>query len=329
MAHHGPAAFEATIPHDYLYSMIGLCGGSELLPPELAPDYQKSFPRVCEDYARCIIKATGSVAILARTFWQLWPDYDEALAEDLPSWVPDFRASQRSLSVEGDVNPPNVSFAGPDGELLKVRGYDSEKVIRVYISLACEDDDDNYSFSEHLRHHHKFLVDVARESNISLEEAVANWLHSKILVGKETSWATKPAVEDLQALYDRYLQQDGGGDDSRTDSLQDSDIAKKFVQLVRMKIIDGGKAKFLCQGGTNAELRRLCASPPSRGDRLVALSGGACPFLLRPVTTDFGLGYVNLGHCWSWYGASIMYYTSEDYSLELYDESEFEYFMLT
>lgn len=41
MLRQGPADFQATNPHDHLYGMIGLCGGGELLPPELAPDYQK------------------------------------------------------------------------------------------------------------------------------------------------------------------------------------------------------------------------------------------------------------------------------------------------
>lgn len=55
MVRQGPGTFKATCPHDYLYGMIGLSGGGELLPPNLAPDYEKPFPELCEDYARCII----------------------------------------------------------------------------------------------------------------------------------------------------------------------------------------------------------------------------------------------------------------------------------
>lgn len=328
MERQGPAGFTTTVPHDFLYSMIGLCGGSGLLPPELAPNYQRPLPRVCEDYARCIVKATGSIGILGRTFSKLRDDYPETLAERLPAWVPDFRASNWSVSVKGNVDPSNVSFGGPDGRRLKVRGYNNRKVIRVYIPLADKDDDDSHSFSEHLRHHHEFLVEVARELDICPEEAVENWLHLHILVMDGGDWATKPAIEDLQALYNRYLQQNDGGNNSCTDSLQDGEAAKRFVQIARARIIDRGRAKVLCEGGTVAQLRRLHGKPPCRGDRLVALSGGAHPFLLRPVTLDFGVVYEDLGYCWSWHGASVLRYTADDYSLEYYDESEFEHFML-
>lgn len=328
MERQGPAGFETTVPHDFLYSMIGLCGGGELLPPELAPNYQRPFPRVCEDYARCIVKATGSVGILGRTFSKLLDEYPEALADRLPVWVPDFRASNWSISVEGDVDPSNVSFGGPDGRRLKVRGYDSRKVIRVYTPLADKADDDSHSFSEHLRHHHKFLEEVARELDVCPEEAVENWLDLKILVLDGGSWATKPTIEDLQALYNRYLQQNDGGDNSCIDSLQDSETAKRFVQIARDNIIDRGRAKVLCEGGTVAQLMRLYGEPPRRGDCLVALSGGAFPFLLRPVTFDFGVAYEDLGFCVSSHGASMLRYTADDYSLEYYDESEFEHFLL-
>lgn len=320
MVRQGPGGFQATVPHDYLYSMIGLCGGGALLPPELAPDYQKSFPRVCEDYARCIIKATGSVAILGRRYCDLYADYDT----DLRPWVPDFRATQMPISVKGDMDPSAVSFVGPDERLLKVRGFDIGEVTRVYISLPYEDEDD-FSFSEHLRHHHKFLVEVAKGRDTSPEDAVADWLDSRV-ADDHRAWTTRPAVEDLQAIYDHYLQQDNDDDGTPADSLRDSDTVKKFVQLARRSIYD--TSKILCQGGVNAEVDRIGDEPPQPGDHLLALSGSRCPFLVRPILTSEGQGYILMSYCWAYDGASKLDYTTDDFSLEFYDESEFEDFIL-
>lgn len=320
MVRQGPGGFQATDPHDYLYSMIGLCSGGELLPPQLAPDYQKPFPQVCEDYARCIIKATGSVAILGRQYCDLYADYDT----ELKPWVPDFRASQLPISLKGDMDPSAVSFVGPDERFLKVRGFDVGKITRVYIPLNYEDDDD-VSFGEHLRHHHKFLVEVSRERSIRPEDAVANWLASR-LVSSDTAWMTKPAVEDLQALYDHYLQQHDDDDGSRAGTLQDSEAAQKFVQLTRKNIC--GKPGVLCQGGLDASVDGIGGQSPQRGDRLLALSGSRCPFLVRPVLTSEGQGYVFLTHCWLYDGDSRFDYTTDDFSLEFYEESEFENFIL-
>lgn len=328
MVRQGPGGFQATNPHDYLYSMIGLCGGGELLPPDLAPDYQKPFPQVCEDYARCILKATGSVAILGRQYCDLYFDYET----ELKPWVPDFRASQLPISIKGRMDPSSVSFVGPNENFLKVRGFDVGKIIRVYIPLNYEEEeDDDVSFNEHLRHHHKFLVEVSRERNISPEDAVVNWLESR-LVSSSTAWTTKPAVEDLQALYDHYLQQHDDDDDddgSRSGSLQDSEAAQKFVQLVRKNIC--GKPGVLCQGGLDASVDGVDSvgrEPPKQGDRLLALSGSRCPFLVRPVLTSEGQGYVFLTHCWLYDGDSRFDYTTDDFSLEFYEESEFEDFIL-
>ena len=326
MVRQGPGGFQATNPHDYLYSMIGLCGGGALLPPELAPDYQKPFPQVCEEYARCVIKATGSVAILGRRYCDLYWDYET----DLRPWVPDFRATQIPISVKGDVDLSAVSFVGPDERYLKVRGFDVGEVMVVYNPLEYEDDDD-FSFGEHLRHHHKFLVEVSQERNRSPQDAVSDWLTRHIVTAD--AWTADLGVEDVQGFYDYCLWQgeeddgDSDGANSRAGSLlQDSNAAETFVQLTRNLIYD--KKSVLCEGGVVAAVDRIGGETPQRGDRLVALSGSRCPFLLRPLLTPEGQGYVFLSHCWAYDGASKLNYSSDDFSLEFFDESEFEDFML-
>lgn len=336
MGRRGPSEFQATVPHDYLYSMIGLCGGSGLLPPELAPDYRKSFPRVCEDYARCVIKATGSVAVLGRRRNKLWRDYNEALAENVPFWVPDFRKYQMTISVDGDMESSNVSFVGPDKRWLKVRGFDVGKVTKVLLPLQYYEDYETpeyegASFSEYLRHHHKFLEAVARERNISTEDAVANWLHSRFLLSTNRFWTTLPALEDLQAVYNFYLQHDEEDDEEENNglralSLQDSYIAEGFVEaaLGSLKqtclLLKGGMDVVKGHEDRDDEIRR--------GDRVVALSGCKHPFLVKPLLTDEGTVYALKHFCIPYDGEEVVVYKTHDFSLEFYENSDFEDFIL-
>lgn len=74
--------FRASLPHDYIYAILGLCG-PQTLPPTLAPNYSKPFAEVCRDYAMTIIEETGSLRVLARQMNSL---------DGVPSWVPDFSA---------------------------------------------------------------------------------------------------------------------------------------------------------------------------------------------------------------------------------------------
>lgn len=330
MLHRGLGTFKATSPHDFLYSMIGLCGGGELLPPNLAPDYQKPFPMVCEEYARCIIKATGSVAILGRQWCDLDADYD---TEEKP-WVPDFRSPQMPISVKGDMDPSAVSFVGPGERFLKVRGFSVGEVTLVYIPLKYKhkDEGDNISFGEHLRHHHKFLMEVSRERNIHPDDAVADWL-ARTVEADDKMWRKDKAVHvDFRPCYDHYLQLEDD-DGSSAGSLQDSEDTKRFYELARGRILD--HPIVLCKGGVEALVEWIFSrlshvkNRPELGDRLVALSGCTRPFLVRPVLTSEGQGHALISSCDASDRDSTLLYVTDDFSLEFYDESEFEDFILT
>lgn len=74
--------FRASLPHDYIYAILGLCG-PQALPTTLAPNYSKPFAEVCRDYAMATIEETGSLRVLARQTNSL---------TGVSSWVPDFSA---------------------------------------------------------------------------------------------------------------------------------------------------------------------------------------------------------------------------------------------
>lgn len=160
-------------------------------------------------------------------------------------WVPDFRASQALISVTGDLDPSAVSFVGPNERFLKVRGFDVGKVTRVYIPLQYEDDQTTASATT--SDATVSFVEISRERDISPEDAIANRLDFGLVTEGGTGWPIKQAVDDLQAIYDHYLQQDDGDDGSSADSLSDSDTAKRFVQVTRQEICD--QKSVLRQGG--------------------------------------------------------------------------------
>ncbi|KAH8770786.1 heterokaryon incompatibility protein-domain-containing protein [Diaporthe sp. PMI_573] len=320
----GYGAFEATQRHDYIYGMIGLCGGNEMMPPALAPNYRKPFLKVCEDYARCIIKSTGRVAILARNNSHLF-DYDD---NDVPSWVPDFSAWQEPMLIREDPDPNAASFVGPGGRLLKIRGFNIGKVTAVYLPLEWEDEDeveedeeedwdysDDYDFSDQLRHHHKFLRKVAQEKNTRSKDAVADWLANNIQ--REPAWSTQPTTQALLKMYWYYYHLDQGDSDPLVPSRPqfDPDVSKTFVRLARYGLTR--RNRFLCQGGVLAKPHRRACPPVRRGDHLVALSGSRRPFLLRPVPTTEGPGYVLLNHCHGHDGTSKLHYTHDDFRASL------------
>lgn len=74
---------ETTLIHDQIYAILGMCGNARL-PAHLAPDYSKSFARVCWDYTRLILESTGNFRILLRRRNSL---------SHVPGWVADFSAA--------------------------------------------------------------------------------------------------------------------------------------------------------------------------------------------------------------------------------------------
>lgn len=334
MARRAPSSFVASNPHDYMYSAIGLCGGAGSLPRGLAPDYKRPFPLVCEDYARCAVGATGSVAMLNRDDNRLWADYKGLLTEKLPSWVPDLRAAQFPFSVEGEVEASNVSFVGPDAKFLKVRGFDVGEVVGVYFPMQdpVATQWSSLSFDERLGRVHRFLERVARESNTDLQSTVLHFLEKRFLLGSNRQIAasgTLPAPEDLQAAYYHYLQQ--GTDDNSSScpeagGLLDSSAAKVFVGLADSLMFR--RAYIVVKGGMYGELVGPYYRGYCEGDRIAVLSGCCHPFILTPVATSEGPGYTLKGSCFLLDGASTKLYTADDFSLDLHQKRTFEDFML-
>lgn len=104
---------DATQPHDYIYSLLGLCnlGVYSNIPSYLTPDYKKPFEQVCYDVVTNIIIETGDLRLLNNTNSHL---------SGVPSWVPDFRHSS-PFWRKGIMDKHSVTLSA-NRKYLKVKG---------------------------------------------------------------------------------------------------------------------------------------------------------------------------------------------------------------
>lgn len=103
-------------PHDQIYGVLGMIKAQNL-PPELTPNYQTPFTRVCQNYARYIIENTGDL---------IFTTCAENRLAGVPSWVPDFRfTSGVQIEKKAKAAP---SFSS-DGMKLKVQGFRMQRVL--------------------------------------------------------------------------------------------------------------------------------------------------------------------------------------------------------
>lgn len=310
----GGGVFDASESHDFIYGMIGLCGGKKMMPPALAPNYRKSFPKVCEDYARYIIESTGSVAILRRHDRSSSDDFDNDDG-DVPSWVPNF-CGWLAPTTASDADPSAVSFVGPYGRLLKVRGFEIGEVTAVYFPLGWEDkkedstseeeSDEDYDIGDHFRHHNRFLSQVADERNVPHDLVVVTWLAR---IASQQSPPRLPLHTLMQWHYTHVHQDDS--DPPPGQSPDNQTAFKNFIQLARIDLTD--RIKLLCPGGFVARPGRRVRA--QRGDHLVALSGSCDPFLLRPTLTVEGPGFTLLSYCDGYDGFEKLKFKRDDFQV--------------
>lgn len=76
------SGLQATIPHDYIYGLIGLMRQARI-PPHLTPNYGLPFEEVYYEFSKYLLSQTSDPAVLS--LGQL------GLLKGVPSWIPDFR----------------------------------------------------------------------------------------------------------------------------------------------------------------------------------------------------------------------------------------------
>ncbi|KAK5664006.1 hypothetical protein OQA88_220 [Cercophora sp. LCS_1] len=148
---HFDARYQASIPHDMLYGLLGLAKtpGSGI-PAQLRPDYAQEFPLVCWHYAAALIGATGDPSCIMRTSGSL---------PYAPSWVPDFRCplSQSKARLPTTDLGAKVS---KDGLRLTIRGGRRSIVTKVYNPTFKASYTDHTALSTNLRRISMFLLSL-------------------------------------------------------------------------------------------------------------------------------------------------------------------------
>lgn len=315
----------ATLPHDHMYSLLGLIGNVAHerfpLPAELRPDYTKSFPRVFQEYARFAIESTGNINIILREGSNSHTQ-DAAKEEAIkgPSWVPNFcNKCHTPKAFKG--SPSEVSFGGEDGQELHIQGRDLGEIVSFHIpsqkEMAKEEDDRVVR----LQRWDEFLHEVATQRQESYENTLSRWVNAL---------HDNPDKEGFKSSYLRLLSGniiDGSSSPPSPDSHTVADLQRNTSEScgVRVKRYFRSATKWtvLCADGKMAVFTPREPCEARKGDRLVAVSSCLFPLVLRGAgsSTSGCCYYTLVGWCGSIQtGGGILRIPWEEYRAEGLEE---------
>ncbi|KAK3356844.1 heterokaryon incompatibility protein-domain-containing protein [Lasiosphaeria hispida] len=259
----------ASLPHDYLYGLLGLLTHPGDLPTTLTPNYSTPFAAVFHAYTMYIVAATGDLEHLPTVRNQL---------TGVPSWVPDLRfAGQRATS------PLTESFASfsADGTRLFARGVVLGAVDVVF--RAAEEKPADYEAA-------LGILERVRETVFARACGVRGCGMGEVwgLVGADRVLGT---VCEEFAAFEALMEpgEEEEGEEERRWACRA--FAERFVQ---------GQFFMTGDGIMGIDERYadpvLDVMPEGVNDVLCVLKGAASPFRLRPVPG----GYSLVGSCDVW-----------------------------
>jgi hypothetical protein len=155
------AHFTATLPHDYIYGLLGLLP-SGCLPYPLAPDYGKPFPKVYQEYTRFIIEHTSTLSVLFRQY--------KALTGWLPTWVPDFRFQATSV-LEPTATSQHIFFS-EDGNRMKISGVRLGICTHRFVPLPRNRSMSDSMLFEAIQHLDQFIRNASTLKRLSVDEVL-------------------------------------------------------------------------------------------------------------------------------------------------------------
>ncbi|KAN0119323.1 HET domain containing protein [Hyaloscypha variabilis] len=262
--------FGATLPHDYIYGILGLvCSGK--LPDVLQPDYNKPLAQVYQEYTRFIIEATGNLSILFR---------ESSSLEGSPSWVPDFRAECTAVWQKPSVwkkplaDVPNSASFSQSGDKIILRGLEIASCSDVYTPPGYDLADLHENCLAWLQQLDIFLGEVSSITQSTKDETLERWLQLK---------RTRNPIE-TKRLYKSIIH--------------DKVHVNWFDQTIDFRALLQTALYFyptlITSSGIVATLKRSDhVSQP--GDVLVLVRGNSNVILLRP--NERNDLYTFLGHC--------------------------------
>lgn len=270
------AITEAWKSHDYVYSLLGLCGDVGL-PSNLAPNYDKPVARVYQDYAKFLVEHTGSLSLLQRRSASLMDEASNAETDepsngqmDVPSWVPDF--GQHSVLYEPfeGADPSKISFAGIS---MVVQGFRLGCVSGIH-RADIEPVRNISNFKSTIQGWHNFLYEVAQKRDISHEDAVSDWLAFEQKrsegAGRQIGLGMK-----MQRLYYDCTSKASSGSTEKEGLKEADETAMSLLQaFAPMALVSDS-------GYYGKVVDRLGPLGPKEGDLIVAIHGSVDPLVLR------------------------------------------------
>ena len=270
---HSAGQFDATVPHDYIYGLLGLMRPGKL-PHELKANYSKGYPLVYQAYARFIIENTGNLFIILRT--------RNRIEGGVPSWVPDFRCPA-FVALRDEKHRQPIVFSH-DGNQMTLTGSELGTCTLVNIPPSDFDIRNVYSknaasFLDGLHQMDTFLQRASKVKEISKDEVLDQWLEHV-----NASVVNQMAFEKLKELYLLALVRS-----------RDADCGDALYRLQIYLSWDVGVfSSLVTENGIIANLQRT-DRVAELGDVLVVVEGTSEPLLLRR-TTEVNK-YLYVGHC--------------------------------
>jgi hypothetical protein len=258
--------FEAKLPHDHIYGLLGLLG-SGTLPSPLVPDYSKPASQVYQDYSQFIISNTKNLSILLR--------YGNTIMGS-PSWVSDFR-SESAIWRASRVSSNSISFS-EDGNQMAAVGVRLGICTHKFVPFIRRNLVQDAIFSDVMQLFDQFTSEASTFKHVSKDEVL-----EELIALRKKALNLEHSIKDLREFY--YSAKDGLGMAPE----QQKACVRDIMEFLLLKF-----TSFLTESGIFAASYRLDQAA-QLGDVMVAVQGASKPLLLRPSHVDGE--YVYLGYC--------------------------------
>ncbi|RYP70253.1 hypothetical protein DL771_005556 [Monosporascus sp. 5C6A] len=278
--------FKTTDGHDVLYSLLGLLG-SDIIPPELAPNYNSTISNVFHQYAIYLVNHTSKIDFL---------NIRRRALTGAPSWVPDWRyAGMDKLPLDQDQRMAGSPRITENGLCLELDGLPLGRVVTVVhptaIAASLDRDDiarlsdeaDDSEFDRRMRAIIQGLQNLKRmcvtnlksNTGIALNDFPCDIWRRFWTANDESHRAVIEMVDENQEV-ETWID-----DKSRTLLLLLSYEIRR-ISMTGLAILDGFQLVTTCRED----------DPILEGDIVVALRGFKQPCILRQD-----------GHCFFFVGA--------------------------
>ncbi|KAE9379904.1 HET-domain-containing protein [Stipitochalara longipes BDJ] len=261
--------FKATLPHDYIYGLLGLVSSGEL-PDPLQPDYNKPLGQVCQEYTRLIIENTGNLSSAFRFRTSL---------EGFPSWVPDFGAKCTTVWQKPSINVSSSISFSHSGDQITLLGLEYGTCLHVYTPPSYDLDDLRANCSTWLQQLDIFLRKASDITHLTRDETLERWLQLK-----QSCNRTPLSISEMEKLYKPMIR-----DKAQVDWYEQSSEFRAFFKKTLYSF-----STLVTQNGSLATLNRYDRLAEI-GDVLVVVREPPRVILLRS-NKENGV-YTFLGQC--------------------------------